>query len=146
MSDEPKNPPRRTFLDLAAFGSTAALGATVLYPVLRFVEPKTRPSVGAVQVGKLSDFPLGGSKQVIFDERPVHVVRAMDGRLRAFSAVCSHLQCVVAYSPERDQFVCPCHRGVYSGDGQNVGGPPPRPLEELVVTVTEGNVFVGRAT
>ena len=56
---------------------------------------------------------------------------ATDGEFRAFSALCTHLQCVVGYSPERNQIECPCHQGVYSHRRAEHPGPPPRPLDEL---------------
>lgn len=145
MSDEDPKQPRRRFLNVAIGGTGVAFGATVLYPVARFVEPGARPPSGTVRVGKVTDFPIGAAKTVLVDDRPVIVVRAADGAMRAFLAICSHLQCVVAWVPERSQFECPCHKGVYSADGLNIGGPPPRPLEELVVTQSDGDVLVGRA-
>jgi Rieske Fe-S protein len=144
--DEPKNPPRRSFLNVAVGGSAAAFAIAVGYPVERFVETRARPPAGPTVVGKLEEFPPGAAKTVIVDERPVLVIRGADGQFKAFSAVCTHLQCVVAYSPEHNQIECPCHRGVYSVDGQNIAGPPPRPLDELVVSVSDGAVIVSTPT
>jgi Rieske Fe-S protein len=141
-SEKPKRAPRRDFLSMAVGGSAAAFTVALGYPAARFVEPPARPSAGPTVVGKLDDFPIGGSKTVVVAERPVLVIRATDGSLRAFSALCTHLQCVVAYSAERNQIECPCHSGIYSADGLNVAGPPPRPLEELAIAVNEGTVLV----
>lgn len=144
-SEKPKSPPRRDFLNIAVGGSATAFAVALAYPSTRYVEPPARPAAGPTVVGKLEDFPIGGAKTVVVGERPVLVIRAADGRLRAFSALCTHLQCVVAYSPERNQIECPCHSGIYSADGQNIAGPPPRPLEELAITVNEGTVLVSTA-
>lgn len=141
-NDEAKRPPRRDFLSLAVGGSAAAFAVAVGYPVARFVEAPARASGGPTIVGKLEDFPVSSAKTVLVAERPVLVIRGADGQLRAFSALCTHLQCVVGYSPERNQIECPCHQGVYSVDGQNISGPPPRPLEELAVSVNDGAVVV----
>jgi Rieske Fe-S protein len=141
-SDDPKQLPRRDLLNVAVGGTATAFGLAVVYPVARFVDPPSRPRVGPVSVGKVEDFPTDGAKLVTVNERPVLVFRARGGQMRAFSALCTHLQCVVAYSAERKQIECPCHRGAYSLDGQNIAGPPPRPLDELLVTVNEGNVIV----
>jgi Rieske Fe-S protein len=140
-NDDSKRVPRRDLLSVAVGGSGAAFALAVGYPVARFVEAPTQRS-GAPVVGKLEDFPIGGAKIVTLDSRPVLVLRSEDGQIRAFSALCTHLQCVVAYSPERKQIECPCHRGVYSRDGQNISGPPPRPLDEIAVTVSEGSVIL----
>jgi len=80
-------------------------------------------------------------RMVLVDERPVFIVRSAN-EVRAFSALCTHLQCVVQHSAERKRFECPCHGGVYTLDGTNVAGPPPRPLEELAVTIAAGTVIV----
>jgi cytochrome b6-f complex iron-sulfur subunit len=112
------------------------------YPVARFAQPQARANSGPATVGKLGDFPVGTAKTVLAHERPVIVIRAADGAFRAFSAICTHLQCVVAWSAERKQIECPCHGGVYSSEGENIAGPPPRRLPELAVTVTEGSVIV----
>jgi Rieske Fe-S protein len=141
----PAPSPRRDFLSIAVGGSMAAFAVAVGYPVARFIEPHARPPSGTATVGKIEDFPIGQAKIVLVAERPVLVIRTTDGQFRAFSAVCSHLQCVVNYVPERNQIECPCHQGIYSIDGQNISGPPPRPLEEMVVTVNEGSVIVSTA-
>ena len=144
-NDDPKSIPRRDVLNVAVGGSAAAFAIAVGYPVARFVEPPARPSGGPVVVGKLEEFPTDAAKMVTVNDRPVLVFRSADGQVRAFSALCTHLQCVVSYSQERNQIECPCHRGVYSADGQNLDGPPPRPLDELTVTVSEGSVIVSAA-
>jgi len=143
-NDDRKGVPRRDFLNVAVGGSAAALAVAGAYPVVRYLAPPPGRSKGVVRVGELERFPVGTVHTVLVDERPVLMVRTAD-RLRAFSAICTHLDCVVAYSAERRQIECPCHGGVYSLDGRNVAGPPPRPLEELTVTVDEGVVLVSPA-
>ncbi len=147
MSNDDRAPtaPRRDFLGMAVGASATAVAAAIGYPVARFVEPRPMPSSGPTLVGKVEDFALGTGKTVLVDEKPVLLLRSADGHFRAFSAICTHLQCVVGYSAERNQIECPCHKGVYSVEGVNIAGPPPRPLEELVVSVREGSVIVSEA-
>jgi cytochrome b6-f complex iron-sulfur subunit len=143
MSEEkPPPPPRRDFLNLAVGGSAAAFAVATGYPVSRYVQPERRVASGPVTVGKLEEFPAGAVKSVLVDDRPVLVLRAADGQFRAFSAICTHLQCVVGWSAERGQIECPCHGGVYTSEGQNVAGPPPRRLDELSVSINEGSIVV----
>jgi cytochrome b6-f complex iron-sulfur subunit len=137
-----KSRPRRRFLDVALCGSAAAFSAAMGYPVARFAEPEARATAGPAIVGRLEDFPVGTAKTVLAHERPVLVLRAADGTFRALSAICTHLQCVVAWSAERKQIECPCHGGVYSSEGEHIAGPPPRRLAEFAVTVSEGSVIV----
>jgi cytochrome b6-f complex iron-sulfur subunit len=135
-------PRRRDFLGLAIVGTAAALGVAAAVPAVAFLRPSGRRVGGTAPAGRIQDFQVGTARMVLLDDRPVLVIRLPGGDLRAFSAVCTHLGCVVEYSPERNRIVCPCHRGVYSVDGRNVSGPPPRPLPALKVEVEAGNVVV----
>ena len=144
-SDEPKSRSRRDVVSLAVGGSAVAFAAAMAYPAARFIEPRPRPAAGPTSIGKADEYSPGSAKTVLVDERPVLVLRGADGQFKAFSAICTHLQCVVGYSAERNQIECPCHRGVYSVEGQNTGGPPPRPLEELEIIVSDGQVIVSKA-
>lgn len=143
--DEPTTLPRRDVLGMAVGGSAGALAIALAVPVVGFTAPRALPSAGPATVGNVEDFPPGSAKTVLVNERPVIVIRGRDGRLQAFVALCTHLRCVVGYSAERNQIECACHRGVYSIDGQNISGPPPRPLEALVVTERGGRVVIGEA-
>jgi Rieske Fe-S protein len=140
-NDDRKGLPRRDFLNVAVGGSAAALAVAGGYPVVRYLEPPPGATTGAVRVGELESFAVGTVHTVLVGDRPVLVIRTID-EVRAFSAICSHLQCVVAYSSERGQIECPCHGGVYGIDGRNLAGPPPRPLDELAVTIEDGFVLV----
>jgi cytochrome b6-f complex iron-sulfur subunit len=67
----------------------------------------------------------------------------VNGEIRAFSAVCTHLGCIIKWQPAADHaWFCPCHKGKYDREGKVVAGPPPRPLARLPVSVRDGTVFV----
>ena len=72
------------------------------------------------------------------------LVAVPGGDLRAFSARCTHLGCIVAYSAEREQIECPCHGGRFAADGRVLAGPPPSPLRELPVVLRGNEVLVVR--
>jgi cytochrome b6-f complex iron-sulfur subunit len=74
---------------------------------------------------------------------PEVLVRFPDGRFVAYSAVCSHQGCTVAYRPQIRKLVCPCHGGVYdpAQGGAVISGPPPLPLAKIKVEVRNGKVF-----
>lgn len=143
--DDPEGQGRRDFLGVAISGTAAALGVMAVYPVAKFLTPRDDAGPKSATLGKVDLFLRGTAKKAMVGERPVLVIRLEDGTFRAFSALCTHLQCVVAYSAERRQIECPCHRGVYSLEGQNVSGPPPRPLQTLAVSVVNGIVTVSEA-
>jgi thiosulfate dehydrogenase (quinone) large subunit len=71
---------------------------------------------------------------------PDILIRAEDGSFAAFSALCTHGGCEVAY---RDgSLVCPCHGGVFNAQtGAVEAGPPPTPLPARTVEERDGSVF-----
>jgi cytochrome b6-f complex iron-sulfur subunit len=53
----------------------------------------------------------------------------------------------VLYQHDKERIYCPCHEGVFDpASGQNLAGPPPRPLNGIKVEVRDNAVYaVGRA-
>ena len=81
------------------------------------------------------------SKHIEIAEEPVIVVHSTDDKVRAFTASCTHLGCIVSYRPEEPGFYCKCHKGKFDGNGVNVPGSKPKsPLTELPVLV-EGELI-----
>jgi len=74
--------------------------------------------------------------------RPGVLVRLESGDLAAYSAVCTHQACTVAYRPEEKKLACPCHRSVFDpARGAAVeNGPANSPLPEVEIEVREGEV------
>jgi arsenite oxidase small subunit len=65
-------------------------------------------------------------------DSPCIAIRTPEGKFVAFSQVCTHLSCAVAYDRGENQIVCPCHRGVFDvNNGTPVAGPPTRPLPRV---------------
>jgi Rieske Fe-S protein len=79
--------------------------------------------------------------RIVRDRRVVYLLRE-GGGVRALSAVCTHLGCRVAWHDAEKQFRCPCHGGRFDAGGTVVGGPPPRPLDELPARIDGGRVHV----
>lgn len=63
------------------------------------------------------------------------------GALTALSATCPHAGCGIDYDADRRQFVCPCHNSTFSMDGQRVGGPAPRDMDRLDLSVQGSKVY-----
>ena len=139
---------RRRLLNWLLSGSTGTLLAVLLYPILRYIAPpeQSEAAASAVVAGKVKDFPPNSGKIVRFGSRPAIVVHIPGGEFRAFSAVCTHLQCTVQYRPDLELVWCACHNGRFDLAGRNVGGPPPRPLDPLAVTVRGDDVVLSRKT
>jgi rieske iron-sulfur protein len=65
------------------------------------------------------------------------------GGYAAFSKVCTHAGCMVA-DRDGDVLVCPCHSGRFDPltGASVVGGPPPRELPQLPITLTSDGALV----
>jgi len=132
---------RRRFLNWFIGTSFGAMCVSVIYPVLRYVSPPNVPEAATNQVeaGAVNDpiFLDKGYKIVRFGPEPVILVKVSDTDFRAFSATCTHLDCIVEFRPQLGRLWCNCHNGQYDLTGRNVAGPPPRPLTRLVVHTVE---------
>lgn len=143
----PPSPARRSFLDfLLGTSALATLGA-IVYPIVRFMSPPqiVESAENSVVAAKLKEIPPNSGKIFKFGNKPGILVRTAAGELKAFSATCTHLDCIVQYRPDTKQIWCACHNGQYNLSGQNIGGPPPRPLEEFQVNTRGDDIVVTRA-
>jgi cytochrome b6-f complex iron-sulfur subunit len=121
---------------VVGLGSLATRFLQYLYPV---VPPE---QVVEVAAGRRDAVPANGGIVVSLAVGHVALVDA-GGDLRAFSAVCTHLGCIVKAEPtDHHALYCACHGGMFDRQGEVVGGPPPRPLPRYPVEVRDGQVFV----
>ncbi len=144
---ERPGPSRRRFLDyLLGTSAIATLGA-IVYPILRFMAPPQviESTENSVVAAKLNEVPVNTGKIFKFGNKPGILVRTSAGELKALSAVCTHLECIVQYRPDTKQIWCACHNGQYNLSGKNIGGPPPRPLEEFKVNTRGDDIVVTRS-
>ena len=137
---------RRTILWWVLGGGALASMASFLYPVIRFLNPPliTEAAVNEVSGGKVQDLKPNSGKIVKFGNKPALLVRVSDTEWKAFSAVCTHLNCTVQYRDSTRQIWCACHNGTYDMNGRVVSGPPPNPLDEYVVNVRGDEVVISR--
>jgi len=76
------------------------------------------------------------------DKDPCIAVRTPEGKLVAYSQVCTHLSCAVVYNKADNALVCPCHHGVFNIDqGSPVAGPPTRPLTRIRIEQRGDRLF-----
>ena len=131
--------PRRSFLNWFLGTSLGAVVVAAVYPILRYASPPRIPeaTTNSVEAGDTSDAVLNdkGFKIVRFGAEPVILVKLNDTEYRAFSATCTHLDCIVGYQKDRSRIFCNCHGGCYDLNGRNVSGPPPRPLTAYKVNL-----------
>lgn len=134
---------RRRFLSQAVMGFGLFFGMGALG--LRFLQflvpsPKAKP-VEAVLIGPESKVPPGEALPMDLGRHKIVVLRNDDGVV-AFSRRCTDLGCLVSWNKEREQFVCPCHQGVFDKAGRNIAGPPPRPLDRFAVIKRGEQLYV----
>lgn len=87
-----------------------------------------------------SEIPVGSGK--IFTGEKIVVTQPNSGDFKAFSAVCTHMGCIVS-TISNGTIDCPCHGSQYSiSTGAVVGGPAPSPLPAQVIKVTGSNIFL----
>jgi Rieske Fe-S protein len=138
---------RRRFLDsLLATGFMSTILAMV-YPVWRYLIPpaSAEPATQSVVAAQASQIGPNAGLLFKFGSKPGLLIRTPDGELQAFNAVCTHLDCTVQYKADTSQIWCACHNGYYDLAGNVVSGPPPRPLERLVVNQRGEDVVVSKA-
>ncbi len=157
MSDGPMNVPtniteptsRRSWLLEILVAAVGLTGAAILYPIVRFLWPRKVTSSGTQSVVapyRAHQLRLGAEGQWCapfnFGGKPCLLALTKEGLakqargaalttddVRAFNATCTHTDCTVQFEPNEHRIFCACHNGVYDLNGQNVSGPPPRPLE-----------------
>ncbi len=134
---------RRTFLTAALGAIGAVLAAAAAWPVWRYLSPLEQPGDEDRIALERDDVPLGVAHFFRFRGQPAVVLQPSPGTFLAFSAVCTHLGCIVQWLPEQREFLCPCHAGRFAPDGRVLSGPPPRPLDPLPVTVVEDRLLIG---
>ena len=90
------------------------------------------------RLAALDAIPDGGG--LIIASPAVVLIRA-GSAVHAFSAVCTHQGCAV--DKVRDgRILCPCHGSSFdAATGAVTGGPAPRPLPSIQVSVQDGSVY-----
>jgi len=91
-------------------------------------------------LGAASEIPVGGGK--IYTAAKVVVTQPSRGQYRGFSAVCTHVGCIMS-EVANGTIDCPCHGGQFKiTTGAVVAGPPPSPLPKEQIKVVNGMVVL----
>ena len=138
---------RRNFLNWFLGTTAGAFLIAVLYPLSRYlIPPKVEESTAktVTLAVKPGDVKVNSGEIFRFGSQPAILVRTPGNELKAFSAVCTHLSCIVQYRSDISHMWCACHNGHYDLNGKNIIGPPPKPLEEYVVNVKGDQIVVSK--
>ena len=140
---------RRLFLGIAGVAGLGYAGA-IAYPVYRYLASPIEENAAATAVTEVAlqdaqKLPSGSALMFKFGSQPAMLIHHKDNTWVALGAVCTHLGCTVQYVPARNVIHCNCHGGEYDpSTGQNISGPPQRPLKRYVVKLGDTSVVVSR--
>ena len=101
---------------------------------------KAKPKPKGTVLGAASDIPVGGG--AIYTAAKVVVTQPASGQYKAFSAVCTHVGCIVN-KVTSGTIDCPCHGSEFKiTDGAVVTGPAPSPLPARQIKIVDGQVIL----
>ena len=95
---------------------------------------------GGTAIASESEVAPGSAHKFEDSGQPAFLVHLENGDFVAYSAVCTHQGCTVAY--KNGNLACPCHGSVFdpANGASVVAGPATRPLPEIPVKVEGGEV------
>ena len=155
MKNSPLN--RRDFIKGTAAAIGGLIGALIGIPSLVYLlSPSLRAEEDSdlIALGPLENYPVGLPTRFDFTRTKVNgwertsvnyglfVVRKSESEVRVFSDICTHLGCRVSWHPDVEHYISPCHDGHFDIMGKNISGPPPRPLDEFITRIEDGNLVV----
>ena len=145
-NDNSKNS-KRDFLSkiFILFGVVFAYGL-LAFEGLFFIVPKKRKTDKIkIYGGRLKQYKLGTVRAFYDLEGHEILIMRDESGLRAFSSVCPHLGCRVHWEGDKNEFFCPCHKGIFNSEGAAISGPPAdarQSLKKVSVEVDEQSQIV----
>ncbi|MHB8179117.1 MAG: Rieske 2Fe-2S domain-containing protein [Vulcanimicrobiaceae bacterium] len=123
--------------------ASAVVAASPLDGLVGYASPASAPRV---KVGTKIELDRTGRLSFAYPTaaQPAEAVQLADGRIVAYSRICTHMGCPVDYRPKEQSFVCPCHQSRFSAraKGRVLDGPAPRRLPEIALEVdARGDIY-----
>lgn len=121
---EPSRKPAKALGDFLSENANVALQYT------SWATPGEIRSVEDLQPGEGAILRRGAQKLAVY--------RDDKGRVHELSAVCPHLQCIVAWNKAERAWDCPCHGSIFSAEGKLINGPANSDLPPATQTQSDG--------
>ena len=95
---------------------------------------------GGSAIARESDVAPGSAVKFKDGGRDAVLVHLDGGEFVAYSAVCTHAACTVAY--KNGQLACPCHGSLFdaANGAEVISGPARTPLPEIPIDVRDGQI------
>ncbi|MFN8594319.1 MAG: Rieske 2Fe-2S domain-containing protein [Thermomicrobiales bacterium] len=139
-------PDRRQFVRNAALGAVGSVLALLGAGFGLLLWPNKTGAFGSEITVAAKDVPPVEGAPFRHIQGKFYLMHAEDGLLALYTK-CPHLGCTVPWVGPADSpnaFQCPCHGSMYNYEGVRTGGPAPRPMDLMKVSVdpATGNVTV----
>lgn len=136
---------RRTFVRNAALGAVGSVLALTGAAFGALLWPNKTGAFGSTLTVSAADVPPVSGEPYRNIAGKFYLMHTPDGLLALYTK-CTHLGCTVPWVGPPDAsnaFQCPCHGSMFNYAGERTGGPAPRPMDYMAVTVDpDGNVLV----
>lgn len=138
-------PDRRQFVRNAALGAVGSVMALLGAGFGLLLWPNKTGAFGSEITVRPEDIPPVMGPPFRNIQGKFYLMHSQDGLLALYTK-CPHLGCTVPWvgpSESPHAFQCPCHGSMYDYVGLRTGGPAPRPMDLMKITIDEaGNVIV----
>lgn len=106
-----------------------------------------------VELGSVSEIPKDKPTKLDYIRRKQDGWITVEGRnsawvvregdnITVFSPNCTHLGCAYRWDDAKQAFLCPCHTGVFSKQGEVISGPPPHGLNRFQSKIEGGSLYI----
>jgi Rieske Fe-S protein len=132
---------RREFCNFLALTSTALFVSAAGIAGKAAIDARREPDYAPMRIEGAQSLAPGLSLNFRYptEDETAILVRAADGEYYAYGQKCTHLACPVYFEQKRERLECPCHEGGFDVRTGNVlYGPPPRPLDQIILEIREG--------
>lgn len=114
------------------------LGAVIASLAGGTFRPKLKQGAAIV---KVADFPVGSTMPFTANDGNPAILFRTNAGVFAYSAICTHQGCTVAYDGLSHSMNCPCHGAKFdAASGAVLAGPAPTPLSKISVQISGANI------